>query len=76
MWIEFIREDTIANDAGSHWSMNIEQRVCDAVDAAWVAAQTTELVSVPSVTMNEQEVCVLFEEMMRSLGLDVLSQIP
>ena len=52
--------------------MNIEQRVRDAVDAAWVADRAAELVSVPSVTMNEQEVCGLFEEMMRSLGLDVL----
>ncbi|MEC7225336.1 MAG: M20/M25/M40 family metallo-hydrolase [Candidatus Latescibacterota bacterium] len=52
--------------------MNIEQRVCDAVDAAWVADRAAELVSVPSVTMNEQEACVLFGDMMRSLGLDVL----
>ena len=48
--------------------MNIEQRVRDAVDAAWVADLAAELVSVPSVTMNEQAVCSLFEEMMRSLG--------
>ena len=52
--------------------MNIEQRIRDAVDAAWVADRAAELVSVPSVTMNEQAVCGLFEEMMRSLGLDVL----
>ena len=42
-----------------------------AVDAEWVAARTRELVEVLSVTMAEAEVCRLYEEMMRDIGLEV-----
>ena len=42
-----------------------------AVDAEWVAERTRELVEVFSVTMAEAEVCRLYEEMMREIGLEV-----
>ena len=41
------------------------------IDGEWVAERTRELVEVYSVTMAESEVCRLYEEMMRSVGLEV-----
>lgn len=46
-------------------------KILNAVDGAWVAERAFELVQVPSVTLEEQEVCVCYAEQMRGLGLDV-----
>lgn len=45
--------------------------VVEAVDAEWVAARTTALVEIPSVTMDEAAVCALYEAQLRELGLEV-----
>ncbi len=45
--------------------------VVDAIDAEWLARQTQMLVEIPSVTMNEAEVCRCYEQQLRELGLDV-----
>ncbi|MCY3759844.1 MAG: M20/M25/M40 family metallo-hydrolase, partial [Gemmatimonadetes bacterium] len=42
-----------------------------AVDEDWIVERTRELVEVESETLDEQEVCALFERQMRGLGLDV-----
>ena len=42
-----------------------------AVDENWIVERTRELVEVESETLNEAEVCALFEEQMRGLGLEV-----
>ncbi len=42
-----------------------------AVDENWIVERTRELVEVESETLNEPEVCALFERQMRDLGLDV-----
>ncbi len=52
--------------------MDVEQQVRSAIDVDWIAERTAELVSVPSVTMDEAAVCNLYEEMLRGLGLEVV----
>jgi len=52
-------------------SEDLENRVVEAVDGAWIAQQTMDLVSIPSVTMDEAEVCSFFESQLRDLGLGV-----
>ena len=47
------------------------QQVLEHIDADWIAEQTERLVRVPSVTLEEQEVCRLYEQQLRELGLDV-----
>lgn len=42
-----------------------------AVDEDWIVERTRELVEVESETLDEPEVCALFERQMRGLGLDV-----
>ncbi|MDP7014159.1 MAG: M20/M25/M40 family metallo-hydrolase [Pirellulaceae bacterium] len=46
-------------------------RVLEAVDGGWIADRAEELVRAPSVTLAEQEVCLLYEQQLRALGLDV-----
>ena len=41
------------------------------VDPEWAAARTMELVAVPSVTMNEAQVCDLYADQLAGLGLEV-----
>ena len=41
------------------------------VDAEWTTLCAKELVEIESVTMNESEVCGLFEKQMREIGFDV-----
>jgi len=43
----------------------------DLIHAEWLADQTLSLVKTPSVTMDEAEVCVQFEGLMREIGLEV-----
>lgn len=51
--------------------MNEIDAVLDAIDGEWIAARAQELVEVPSVTMEEAEVCQFFEAQLRDLGLEV-----
>lgn len=51
--------------------MRLMDRVVDLVDGEWIAKQTMDLVSVPSVTMTEAEVCKLYESQLRDLGVGV-----
>ncbi len=51
--------------------MSQQDRVLDLIDGEWIAKQTVDLVSVPSVTMNEAQVCRLYESQLRDLGLEV-----
>lgn len=41
------------------------------IDAEWIADQTLSLVETPSVTMEEQAVCVQYADLMSDIGLDV-----
>lgn len=45
--------------------------VAEAVDVELIARQTIELIEIPSVTMDEAEVCTLYEAQLRELGLEV-----
>ena len=49
----------------------MKDRVLAQIDGAWIAQRTMDLVSVPSVTMHEAEVCRLYEAQLRELGLGV-----
>lgn len=50
---------------------DVLDRILDAVDGAWVSERAFELVQIPSVTLEEQEVCVCYADQLRGLGLDV-----
>ena len=41
------------------------------IDGQWIADEAERLVRVPSVTLDEREVCQLYEQQLRDLGLDV-----
>ncbi len=43
----------------------------DAVDGEWIAQQAQALVEIPSVTMQEAEVCQFYAAQLRELGFDV-----
>ena len=43
----------------------------DAVDGEWIARQAQALVEIPSVTMQEAEVCQFYAAQLRELGFDV-----
>ena len=45
--------------------------VLEHIDGSWIADTCERLVRVPSVTLEEQEVCRLYEQQLRELGLDV-----
>ena len=51
--------------------MSAQQQLLNEIDRGWIADQAEALVRVPSVTMNEREVCLLYEQQLRALGLDV-----
>jgi len=51
--------------------MTNEQQVLNAIDAAWIVDQAERLIRIPSVTLQEQEVCRCYERQLRDLGLDV-----
>ncbi|MED5416689.1 MAG: M20/M25/M40 family metallo-hydrolase, partial [Candidatus Latescibacterota bacterium] len=48
-----------------------QTRLLDAVDGDWIDEQAWQLLQIPSVTMDEGEVCGLFECQLRDLGLQV-----
>ncbi|MEO1994299.1 MAG: M20/M25/M40 family metallo-hydrolase [Planctomycetaceae bacterium] len=48
-----------------------QQQVLKQIDTEWIADQTERLVRVPSVTMHEHEVCQLYAQQLRDLGLEV-----
>ena len=48
-----------------------QTRLLDAVDGDWIDEQAWQLLQIPSVTMDEGEVCGLFERQLRDLGLQV-----
>ncbi|MBP88670.1 MAG: hypothetical protein CMJ64_18480 [Planctomycetaceae bacterium] len=50
--------------------MNTRELI-DTIDGSWIADQAEALVRVPSVTLDEQAVCQLYERQLRELGLDV-----
>lgn len=45
--------------------------VLEKINGKWIADEAERLVRVPSVTLEEQEVCRLYEQQLRGLGLDV-----
>jgi len=47
------------------------QAVLEKIDGAWIAELTEEMVKIPSVTMNETEVCTYYERQLGELGLEV-----
>jgi acetylornithine deacetylase/succinyl-diaminopimelate desuccinylase-like protein len=47
------------------------EELLERVDTEWIASRTEELVRVHSVTMAEVEVCRMYEQMMRDVGLTV-----
>ena len=51
--------------------MTVQQHVLDSIDGSWIADETERLVRVPSVTLEEEEVCRLYERQLRELGLEV-----
>ena len=51
--------------------MSIKEDILAAVDGEWIAAAALRLVQIPSLTMEEEEVCRCFEEQLRQLGLAV-----
>jgi len=51
--------------------MTLQQQILNEINGDWIADQAEQLVRVPSVTMNEQEVCLLYERQLSALGLDV-----
>ena len=51
--------------------MEDTENILSAVDGAWIAEQATTLVEIPSVTLEEEEVCRYFEEQLQELGLEV-----
>ncbi len=51
--------------------MSNESEVLKHVDGEWIAEQAVKLVEIPSVTMDEEDVCRCYEEQLRDLGLEV-----
>ena len=45
--------------------------VLEKIDGEWIAELTEEMVKIPSVTMNETEVCAYYERQLVELGLEV-----
>ena len=52
-------------------AQSVTQRLVAAIDTDWIEEQAWRMLEIPSVTMDEAEVCALFEGQMRDLGLDV-----
>ena len=51
--------------------MSAWEEISRAIDGEWIAQQATALVEIPSVTLEEAQVCSYFEEQLRDLGLEV-----
>ena len=52
-------------------SVDIQQKLLDAIESEWIAEQALALVDIPSVTMDEAAICLCFERQLRDLGLEV-----
>ena len=46
-------------------------RVLASIDREWIARETAAMIQIPSVTMNEKDVCAHFQARLQSLGLKV-----
>ena len=46
--------------------------IVDSISRDWVSDMTEEMVKIPSVTMDEHEVCLFYEQQLKALGLDVI----
>lgn len=51
--------------------MTVRDELVATIDGAWIADQAERLVRVPSVTLQEEEVCRLYHEQLQDLGLEV-----
>ena len=51
--------------------MSTKEDILAAIDGEWIAAQAVRLVQIPSLTMEEEEGCLCFEEQLRQLELEV-----
>ena len=51
--------------------MSAWEEISRAIDGEWIAQQATALVEIPSVTLEEAQVCSYFEEQLRGLGLQL-----
>lgn len=51
--------------------MDAWETVLECIDGEWIAEQAMKLVEIPSVTMDEEEVCRCYEAQLRDLGLEV-----
>ncbi|MCC7274221.1 MAG: M20/M25/M40 family metallo-hydrolase [Alphaproteobacteria bacterium] len=47
------------------------ERLLGGIDREWIAGQTATMVQIPSVTMDERDVCTYFQAQLAALGLDV-----
>jgi succinyl-diaminopimelate desuccinylase len=52
-------------------NMADSQAVLEEIDGDWIADLTEEMVRIPSVTLNETEVCAYYERQLGELGLEV-----
>lgn len=52
-------------------SAPVEQALLEGIDPEWIAEQALRLTEIPSVTMNEAQVCQYFTAQLQELGLDV-----
>ena len=49
----------------------IAQSVLDKIDGVWIADQAECLVRIPSVTLEEQQVCQMYEQQLGELGMSI-----
>jgi len=49
----------------------LQRELLEQIDRNWIADQAERLVRIPSVTMHEQEVCRVYADQLRDLGLEV-----
>ena len=59
---------TFHQDRRNHMKID---HVIDQITGPWIAEETLQLVRVPSVTLQEQQVCQLYEQQLCALGLEV-----
>ena len=51
--------------------MDFLKRISPHIDREWIASRTVELVEIPSVTLEEAEVCRFYGRMLEELGVEV-----
>ncbi|MBT4504299.1 MAG: M20/M25/M40 family metallo-hydrolase [Gemmatimonadetes bacterium] len=51
--------------------MDLLERISTHIDREWIASRTVELVQIPSLTMEEAEVCRCYGGMLEELGVEV-----